>query len=154
MPDIVKLIQSPLDRAVIVDAQDNEEGILTGDMGGCYSVVVLWGRNNETGNFQHMRGHHASGGAGNLDWDTLLNGVPNDCAIVGITNPDNQQYDEPRVDAQIDARRPNATKNLCAYTDALVNRTGMAIDNVLPQGGRLASGATHNIRNENAPAIL
>jgi hypothetical protein len=75
MPDpIAELVQSPRARSVIIDLAANEVAVVTGRMNGCVSVILLW--NPVNGVFQNVRGHHAGGGVGNVDWTALKAGVP------------------------------------------------------------------------------
>ena len=73
---IAKLIQSPRDNSRIVDLNPDEVAMITGVMGGCCSVVLLWGQYIDGTGYQHVRGQHAGGGPENFDWDSLLNDVP------------------------------------------------------------------------------
>jgi hypothetical protein len=119
-PKIAQLVQSPKgDEAVIVELAADEAAIVTGTMGGCVSVVVLW--HPVDGVFQNVRGHHASGGAAGLDWDKLMRGVPagDDTLIVVAYSQltDKDEHDKKRVEAaaddQVKARRVTVVHSNC-----------------------------------------
>lgn len=59
--------------AQILPAHDNQ--VLTGAMGDCVSVIVLY--NPVGGVYQNVRGYHGGGGLGNVNFNSLFNGVPN-----------------------------------------------------------------------------
>lgn len=80
---IVQLRQSPREKSYIFDLQDDEVAMVTGAMGGCVSVIILWGISG--GRFSHVRGHHGSGGIDAVDWDSLKAGVPkNDPTVLVV----------------------------------------------------------------------
>jgi hypothetical protein len=60
--------------AQILPNNDNE--IITGPMGDCVSVIVLYNLNAHNV-FQHARGYHGGGGLGNVNFASLFGGVPN-----------------------------------------------------------------------------
>ena len=53
---------------------DNE--VVTGHMGDCVSVIVLFNP-NAMGNYASVRGYHGGGGLGNVNYNSLFAGVPN-----------------------------------------------------------------------------
>ncbi|MEU7852374.1 hypothetical protein [Nonomuraea sp. NPDC049141] len=71
--------------AQTLPAGDNE--VITGAMGDCVSVIVLW---NQVGpNYQNVRGYHGSGGFQAIDFPSLFNAVPNAAGtrIIGCFSP-------------------------------------------------------------------
>jgi hypothetical protein len=87
-PKIAELVQSTIARPIIVEKAADEVGLATGMMGGCVSVIYLYGRAigpQQNGEWLYMRGQHGSGGIGNINWQTLLAGLTptaNDRAVV------------------------------------------------------------------------
>ncbi|WP_283138836.1 hypothetical protein [Rhizohabitans arisaemae] len=55
-------------------AADNT--VVTGPMGDCVSVIVLWNPNG-AGQYQNVRGYHGSGGFQAINLPSLFAGVPN-----------------------------------------------------------------------------
>jgi len=90
-PKIAKLEQSTKKKSVIINLSDDEVGILTGEMGGCCSVILLWNPDKK-GTYQNVRGQHADADPENLDWDELVKDVPNDlkkAKMIVLCGPDN-----------------------------------------------------------------
>lgn len=75
--NIATLVMSPRENAFIVDLAQDELALITGQMGGCCSLVVLWGNLDQDKGFANLRGQHAGGGPGNFNWDALKKDVPN-----------------------------------------------------------------------------
>ncbi|MEU4570905.1 hypothetical protein [Nonomuraea sp. NPDC023979] len=65
--------RSTPDPAQDLPAGDNT--VITGPMGDCVSVVVLW--NQAHGQYQNVRGYHGSGGFQAINLPSLFNAVPN-----------------------------------------------------------------------------
>jgi hypothetical protein len=153
MKKIAKLVQSPEVKAVIVDLEDDEIAILTGVMGGCCSIIVLWGGLNENG-YKKVRGHHAGGGPGNLNWGLLLKGVPNNentkivmsCAPCDYTGE--YSYTGKVKDALKDLEF-KCKRSFCNFSNALIDRHGTAFP-----FDEMAKGANYEIRNKNARFII
>ncbi|MEV3978574.1 hypothetical protein ACFYUV_26460 [Nonomuraea sp. NPDC003560] len=57
------------------DLPANQNVMITGPMGDCVSVVVLW--NQVAGAYQNVRGYHGSGGFQAINLPSLFAGVPN-----------------------------------------------------------------------------
>ncbi len=53
----------------------NDYGFFSGDMSWCVTVVVLWKKNGD--NYINGRGWHGPGGLGAVDFEKLLDGIPN-----------------------------------------------------------------------------
>lgn len=85
-----QLIQTPEDGAEIVELLYGDGGFITGPMGGCASVIVLWQRANG-GDFTRGRGHHASGGALAMNYQELFRGISaaTPKTVIGIYSIDN-----------------------------------------------------------------
>jgi hypothetical protein len=64
-----------------------DDVMITGPMGDCVSVIVLWGLVGQA--YQHVRGYHGSGGFLSINLNSLFNGVPNNAAtrIIGCFSP-------------------------------------------------------------------
>lgn len=153
MKKIAKLVQSPKDRARIVDLEDNEIAILTGDMGGCCSIIVLWGGLGKNG-YKNVRGHHASGGPGNLNWDELLKGARNNPHTKIVMSCAPSVYtgysDYPgKVKAALKKEKIRCKRVFCAFTNALVDRHGSALP-----FDEMGKGGNYDIRNKGERAIL
>jgi hypothetical protein len=73
--------RSSPDPAEDLPAGDNT--MITGYMGDCVSVIVLWGLVG--GVYQNVRGYHGSGGFEAIDLPSLFGGVPNNAGtrIIG-----------------------------------------------------------------------
>lgn len=130
MPKIAKLVQSPRESAVIVELKDDEVAMLTGMMGGCCSIVVLWGGLGPAG-FNRVRGHHAGGGPGNVAWDALLKDVPPgpetkvvmSCAPADYSGP--YSYIDP-VKEELTKRGYGCRRSFEMYANAYIDRNGAA----------------------------
>lgn len=57
----------------------NENSFKTGGMGDCVCVVVLYNRQAD-GSYADAKGYHGGGGIGNVNFDALFHGVPNEAA--------------------------------------------------------------------------
>jgi hypothetical protein len=67
---IAELSMTTREDAIIVDLAQDESGIVTGNMGACCSVVLLWGLtflDGMTVRYLYARGHHAGGGPEELN---------------------------------------------------------------------------------------
>jgi hypothetical protein len=120
-PNIAELVQSPLDQAVIIDLAANEVAVVTGTMNGCVSVVVLW--NPVNGVFQNVRGHHAGGGPGNIDWAQLLQGVPLDqnTLIVMAHGDSTTEYDVTNLRAAV-GQHPGTRRSFVKHSNCYIDR--------------------------------
>lgn len=153
---IVKLIQSPRNNSRIINLDADEQGILTGLMGGCCSVVLLWGNFVQGVGYDNMRGHHASGGPGNLDWDALTLNVPNlantklvmACAPADFSAP-GYGYLAAVMAAVQERQLIYRGGGAHAFSNALINRLGSArpFDVALEE-------RNYTIRNANAVPIM
>ena len=87
-PKIAQLVQRARERAITVEKAADEVGLRTGPMGGCVSVIYLYGRaigTDQSGEWLYMGGQHGSGGTHNINWEQLfanLTPTPNDRAWV------------------------------------------------------------------------
>ncbi|MCR6501782.1 hypothetical protein MUO32_22340 [Shinella sp. CPCC 101442] len=124
---MAQLTQSPRDKAIIVTLQAGEEAIITGVMGGCCSVVLLWNKPINTNNYFNARGHHAGGGPGNLDWDGLLDGVDtndfNTKLVMSCAPDDYVSYIEKVKDA-LAGKNIKIRRAFLNLTNAVIYRTG------------------------------
>jgi hypothetical protein len=151
---IAQLVQSPKDKAFIVQLDRNEVGIITGVMNGCCSVVVLWGNFSRKSGYENMRGHHAGGGPDNLNWDKLLDGVPNcpqsrfvmSCAPPDYTGDYNYII---KVDKALKERGFQGKGSAYGFSNAYVNRFGQA-----RPFNEAEEGKSFTIRNKDARFIL
>ncbi|MEZ5825055.1 MAG: hypothetical protein R3C97_10040 [Geminicoccaceae bacterium] len=121
---IAELVQSPKDKAVIVELAADEVAMVTGMMGGCVSVIVLTNPQNDK--FQTVRGHHGSGGVRNVNWDELLNGAKlgaNDLVVFGYS-PDEHEEEVKRIQAAAKAvGQAKGTRHVfAAYSNVYVDR--------------------------------
>ncbi|MGC4061229.1 MAG: hypothetical protein QM749_10465 [Aquabacterium sp.] len=154
MPKIAQLVQSPEDEAVIVELVPDEEGILTGFMGGCCSVVVLWG-GLDTDGYKCVRGHHAGGGPEAVAWSKLFAGVPAGgdvklvmaCAPGDFTGPYSYQN---KVNAALDERGFKGAREYHGFANAYIARGGWA----LPFSELEKKGGAFTIRNKDATPVF
>ncbi|SDG47458.1 hypothetical protein SAMN05421505_104278 [Sinosporangium album] len=67
------------------DLPGGDNTVITGPMGDCVSVVVLWNPDGN-GRYQSVRGYHGSGGFQAINLPSLFNAVPNVVAtrIIGF----------------------------------------------------------------------
>lgn len=147
---IAKLVQSPIDQAVIVDLEANEKAILTGVMGGCCSIVVLWGKNIDGSGYQNVRGHHAGGGPGNLNWDLLLKGVKSGAStkvVMSCAKNDYTNYTQ-KVKVALTENNMQCRKAFYLFSNAYIDRNGDA------SNFNDMKSASYTIRNENARFII
>jgi len=105
-------------------AWDNQ--VVTGEMGDCVSVIVLW--NLAGTQYTNVRGWHGMGGIEAINFQNLLHGVPNHITtqiIVIASSMGTLGYLLMNVQTRIFALRPAANirivKNL---SNARVNRQG------------------------------
>lgn len=124
---MAQLTQSPRDKSVIVTLQLDEEAIITGDMGGCCSVILLWKKPINNDRCFGVRGHHASGGPGNLDWDGLLDKVPtkdiHTKLVMSCAPADYTSYIDKVKDALAE-REIKIRRTFLNYSNAVVYRDG------------------------------
>jgi hypothetical protein len=123
---IVRLRQSPRDNSSIFDLNDDEDAMVTGPMGGCVSVILLWGAAG--GRFAHVRGHHGSGGVDAIDWASLKAGVPAganaaDVLVVAAYSPDETPYSLQGIRDAIGNEMPGTRRVFAAHSDCYVGRT-------------------------------
>lgn len=131
---IAKLVQSPEDKAVIVTLKKSEVGILSGVMGGCCSIIVLWDYDEDTKTYKGVRGHHAGGGPGNLNWGGLLADVPPGAGTLIIMScaPNDYTGDFSYIGKVKRALKEDLPRNFQAkrkflnYTNVYVTRNGKA----------------------------
>lgn len=124
-PNIAELVQSPLDGSVIINLNPNEVAVVTGTMNGCISVVVLW--NPVNGVFQNVRGHHAGGGPGNIDWAQLLQGVPlnTNTLIVLAYGDSTSAYDLTNLRTAVD-QHPGTRRSFVKHSNCYIDRKSPA----------------------------
>jgi hypothetical protein len=143
-PKIAQLVQSPKgDDAEIVNLAAEEVAVITGDMGGCVSVVVLW--NPVNGVFQNVRGHHASGGAANLDWDAVMEGVPagQNTLVVMAYSRTTDESDVKRVREAVD-KQVKTRRSFVMHTNCMVDRNSPTP--TIRDFDQNAEGANYRIR--------
>lgn len=61
---------------------DDYDVMVTGSMGECVSVIVLWGRDGNR--YRHVRGYHGFGGIAAVDTQSLFEGVPDDEGTLAV----------------------------------------------------------------------
>ena len=64
---------------------DHDDEVYTGAMGGCVSIVVLWGLAN--GEYANVIGVHGSGGIRAISFNALFANVPNNAATLVFVIP-------------------------------------------------------------------
>jgi hypothetical protein len=69
------------------DLPTNDNRMVTGQMGDCVSVIVLWSLAG--GSYPNVRGYHGSGGFDSIDLPSLFHGVPDNAntRIIGCFSP-------------------------------------------------------------------
>lgn len=110
-------------------------GFYTGLMGDCVSVIVLWPYDSFTHTYANGRGMHGSGGAGAVQWLTLLAGVPNTSTTVVYAiggNIKEGNIDCDCIAEKIELFMKQATLTIYKSTKALVNKTGIVELNTEP----------------------
>lgn len=58
------------------DLPENDDVMSTGQMGDCFSIVVLWNYDLDTQTYRNVRGYHGWGGFQHVNLDSLFDGVP------------------------------------------------------------------------------
>lgn len=123
---IAKLVQSPKEEAVVVTLKKDEVGMLSSDMN------VLWKYDDDTKSYKKMRGHHAGGGPGNLDWEALLEGVPSGAGTQIVTSCHKNDYDlyigKVKRALKKDLDDFQAKRKFLDFTNVYVTRNGKAKD--------------------------
>jgi hypothetical protein len=142
-PKVVQLVQSTKDKPVVVDLAADEVAMITGDMGGCVSVVVLW--NPVDGVFQNVRGHHAAGGPGAVNWDELMAGVPEGQDTLLVIAPADKMTETEMATLKADLKAQVKTRR------KFVNHMNCFIDRTSPDPNisgfdRISDGSKYTIR--------
>lgn len=142
---VAQLTQSSKENPKILDIRDDEEAIVTDYMGGCYSIVVLWDK--QDGKYIQMRGQHGAGSDTALHWDHLLEGVPSDCDIIGSTDPsDDISFSENRIKEIFLQRGLTGKLNLYNFANAYIDRSGFVKNVDMDMVGKLDSGEGYSVR--------
>jgi len=127
---IAQLVQSPKDKAIIVNLAMGEEAIITGTMAGCCSVVVQWGHFVNASGYRYMRGHHGGGGPGAINWELLFDKVPNSVAtrmVMSCAKMDFKLY-VPKVKAALLKNKIIVTPKFFATENAYIGRDKSIVD--------------------------
>ncbi|GII93410.1 hypothetical protein [Sinosporangium siamense] len=88
--------------------------MVTGPMGDCVSVVVLWNPDGN-GQYQNVRGYHGSGGFQAINLNSLFNAVPNVAAtrVIGFfTTQSSSSNDRQRFQDYCAANIANAVRTI------------------------------------------
>jgi hypothetical protein len=111
----------------------HEDTMITGPMGDCVSIVVLW--NFAGARAGNVRGHHGSGGFGAVNLASLFAGVPNNantvvhCFFGSIAQASG---DPARAPGAIGAYVALANINYHNISNASVTRTNVVTQTVMP----------------------
>ncbi|WP_049560093.1 hypothetical protein [Nonomuraea sp. SBT364] len=78
------ILQQRSDPQPAQDLGAADDTVITGPMGDCVSVVVLW--NQVGGRYQNVRGYHGSGGFQAINLPSLFHQVPNNAgtSVIGF----------------------------------------------------------------------
>ncbi len=149
---ILQLTQSGNDRPVLIgELRDGEEAMATGAMGGCVSAILLWDRDPATGEHRQVRGQHGSGGREVLDWQRLLQGVPQDGSATLIVSM--QDIDKEFVERDLSKKFASEGYRLefVASSNLVVHRDGRTEDYGGPTFGSTDYEDRFEIRKESLP---
>lgn len=106
----------------------NYDGFYTGYMGDCVCVIVLWNFNQANSEYANARGMHGSGGVGAIQWDKILQDVPNNentrVIAIGGTIGKNGNRDNERFHTKISESLGNAKTEVFTSSHALVRING------------------------------
>lgn len=110
----------------------NDDVMITGPMSDCVSAIVLANK-NVTGRYETIRGFHGLGGAGNINFDSLLNNLAHQdvvlCVFRGFLQ--RSEYAKERisviVEEALNRNRITTTTQYFDYDNAQVNRLGKII---------------------------
>lgn len=121
---IARLQMSTKEEADIKTLRNEEMGFETGEMGDCFSVIVLWGKRDD-GAYANAKAQHAAGGIGNINWELLLEGVPNDCSVVGCTSASNLVHEEEKFNDAVRDHSLTGHSSAYGYANAYIDRKGL-----------------------------
>lgn len=123
---VVQMRMSPFDDPAIFEVNQDEEGLITGVMGGCCSVVLLSGTYTTGRGFNKISGQHGAGGPGALNWPELLKGFDtsiNNKIVMSCAASDYENYIE-KIKAAMTANGVRCRRDFHKYSDAIVWRDG------------------------------
>ena len=122
----VQMRMSPYDDPAVFDMRQDEEGIITNEMGGCCSVILMWGVYTTGRGFNNIRGQHGAGGPGALNWGELLRGFDRSVQnkiVMSCAPSDYANYID-RIKTQLSENRIQCRRDFLQYTNAIVWRDG------------------------------
>lgn len=105
----------------------NEDNLVTGPMGDCVSAIVLAKKNSKKNKYEIVRGYHGLGGAENINFDSLLNGLVYNDTILYIFRGTLQrtEYAKHRIQEIVNENTQHQTiisVQYFDYSNASVNR--------------------------------
>lgn len=119
-----RLVMSSGDAPFIVVAGPDEAGVLTDVMNGCATVILLWDRDEATGDYNGMLAHHVAG-AGDVPWRRYSE-ITTEAAIILMCAADQSDIDQALTygDERWNAWLPDASLRTALFSNALVFRNG------------------------------